>query len=489
MRPVADDHDIRYVCLSDLHLGEESSLLTALRPDSFEADASRPSAVLVELVACLQHLLDQNSGSDAPTLVLNGDLLELGFGSVAGALETFQRLAELACAPGSELFGDIVFVPGNHDHHLWELARETAFCETIGLNSGHALMDPMHATPVSLEGGIRDPMLGPVLARVRKGASSIPLRVLYPVFAVTDESSGRGVVFHHGHYCEPVYHLMSKARRWFFPEREQPATACDVETENFAWVDFLWSLLGRSGGAGSDMERSFEMLHYPEHVGSVAAFHARRLARSRDLPWIPGRVLQELVIRKVMARVAIRLAGERGIRNAVCSTRTINRLTEFLFGPVATQVREELGHLPEQMTFVMGHTHKPFEAVARDPLHGMVCDVYNSGGWVVDSRDPTPAVGASIILVSEGLEVVSVRLFNDGLRGGDLRMDVRVAAGGPEDPPGEPSRFAAEITRRIRGGTGENSVAPPWHRLGERIREAVLVRRGYLEHQFPRRNA
>ncbi len=184
-------------------------------------------------------------------------------------------------------------------------------------------------------------MLGPVLARVRKGALNIPLRVLYPVFAVTDESRGRGVVFHHGHYCEPVYHFMSKARRWFFPEREQPATACDV---------------------------------------------------------------------------------------------------------------------------------------------------YNSGGWVVDSRDATPAVGASIILVSEGLEVVSVRLFSDGLREGDLSMDVRVAAGGPADPPGEPSEFAGEVTQRMRGGIADNPVAPPWHRLGEQIREAVLVRRGYLEHQFPRNN-
>ncbi len=118
MRPVADDHDIRYVRLSDLHLGEESSLLTALRPGSFEAVALELSAVLVELIACRQHLLDQNSGSRAPTLVLNGDLLELGFGSVSGALETFERLAEITCAPGSELFGDIVWVPGNHDHHL-----------------------------------------------------------------------------------------------------------------------------------------------------------------------------------------------------------------------------------------------------------------------------------------------------------------------------------------------------------------------------------
>lgn len=487
MRPVANHHDIQYICLSDLHLGEESSLLTALHPNKFETDASRPSPVLVELAACLNHLLNQNSGSRAPTLVLNGDLLELGFGSIPRALDTFGQLVDLTCAPGNELFGDIVFVPGNHDHHLWELARETAYCEGIEAKSDEGLPEPVHATPVSLEGGIRDPMLGPIVARVRADARELPLRVVYPVFAISDESTGRGVVFHHGHYCEPVYHMMSKARRWFFPEREQPATARDVETENFAWVDFLWSLLGRSGGAGSDMERSFEMLHYPEHVGAVASFHAHRLAKVRALPLIPGHLLQEFIIRKVMARMAIRLAGERGIRGAVCSRKTIARLTEFLFGPVATQVRDELGHLPDMLTFVMGHTHKPFEAIARDPNHGMVCDVYNSGGWVVDSRDPTPAVGASIVVVSNSLEVASIRLFNDGLDGGDLQMDVRVAAGGPEDPPGDPSEFATEVTRRMRSDDHSGSLALPWLRLGERIREAVLVRRKHLEHQFPRK--
>ena len=41
--------DIRYVCLSDMHLGADNSILTAIKPGSIETDTSRPSTVLSHL--------------------------------------------------------------------------------------------------------------------------------------------------------------------------------------------------------------------------------------------------------------------------------------------------------------------------------------------------------------------------------------------------------------------------------------------------------
>ena len=47
-------NDIRYVCLSDMHLGAEDSLLTNMPPGSTKADPLNASPVLQELVDCLR---------------------------------------------------------------------------------------------------------------------------------------------------------------------------------------------------------------------------------------------------------------------------------------------------------------------------------------------------------------------------------------------------------------------------------------------------
>lgn len=52
--------DIRYVCLSDMHLGEEDSLLTNLKVASPELDHSAPSPVMKLLVECLRELISKN---------------------------------------------------------------------------------------------------------------------------------------------------------------------------------------------------------------------------------------------------------------------------------------------------------------------------------------------------------------------------------------------------------------------------------------------
>ena len=68
---------IRYVCLSDMHLGEEDSLLTGLT-ESGELDPAKPSPLMRQLVRCLKYLISAaGAAAKKPTLVLNGDILEL----------------------------------------------------------------------------------------------------------------------------------------------------------------------------------------------------------------------------------------------------------------------------------------------------------------------------------------------------------------------------------------------------------------------------
>jgi hypothetical protein len=57
--------EVRYVCLSDLHLGEEDSVLSNINEDGAEGDPSQPGPLLEQLALCIKILLG-NSGPRNP---------------------------------------------------------------------------------------------------------------------------------------------------------------------------------------------------------------------------------------------------------------------------------------------------------------------------------------------------------------------------------------------------------------------------------------
>jgi hypothetical protein len=70
--------DIRFVCLSDVHFGAENSILSCLVKDDLVVDTTTASPVLDRLVAALATLIEANEDKTRkPTLILNGDILEL----------------------------------------------------------------------------------------------------------------------------------------------------------------------------------------------------------------------------------------------------------------------------------------------------------------------------------------------------------------------------------------------------------------------------
>ena len=61
----------------------------------------------------------------------------------------FERFIELiAPDEGRKLFDRIVYLPGNHDHHLWETARETQYAEYLKAEVawGEPIKIPWHST-------------------------------------------------------------------------------------------------------------------------------------------------------------------------------------------------------------------------------------------------------------------------------------------------------------------------------------------------------
>src|SRR6201999_452496 len=118
-----------------------------------------------------------------------------------------------------------------------------------------ALVGPWHTT--KLEPDAENPLAGSTLltglAR-EAGSAAVKVEVSYPNLALRTPDGRRCLVVSHGHYTESIYSLMSRLRDILYPgQRQGPEDIDRLEAENFAWIDFFWSTLGRSGQVGTDM--------------------------------------------------------------------------------------------------------------------------------------------------------------------------------------------------------------------------------------------
>ena len=172
-------------------------------------------------------------------------------------------------------------VPGNHDHHLWETARERQYAVYIdGLARDAPICPPWHVTRLFENESTETPeaeLLNAVLAK--SGVANVRVRVFYPNLGIMSDDGDRVIVVHHGHFTEPLYRLMSTLKAALFPKQPPGGEIWDWESDNFAWIDFFWSTLGRSGTAGVDVGLAYDMLRDPAATDRLAGNLATFLTR------------------------------------------------------------------------------------------------------------------------------------------------------------------------------------------------------------------
>lgn len=89
-------------------------------------------------------------------------------------------------------------------------------------------------------------------------------------------------------------------------------------------------------------------------------------------------------------------------------------LWAYMNGPLKEQIMTELkGNMPADVTFVFGHTHKPFQEDMNFRGYPAWVNVYNTGGWVVETVDPQPLHGGAVVLIDDDLNVAALRMYNE----------------------------------------------------------------------------
>lgn len=460
--------DIRYVCLSDMHLGADNSILTAIQPDSILIDASTTSAVLREFAACLRALIGQNTGPEKPRLILNGDILEMALADTNQAAMVFERFIELIFPPEGEALFDkrLLYIPGNHDHHIWESARETQYVNFIRrVPAGAPLEAPWHTTKMVSPDFVPEHFLTNLLRRHPHLQDAV-VEVVYPNYALFTPDRQRSVIFTHGHYVESIYSLMSTLNTMIFPNRQRPKVVWDVEAENFAWIDFFWSTMGRSGNVGQDIGLLYDKLQDQQEVEKLLENLAAGLVkRWNHLKWAEGLETKGLawILDLTLGRVA---SLERHRPAQALSPDAESGLHWYVEGPLLEQLRiENHGHIPANISLLFGHTHKPFQTQITFAGYPAPLSVYNSGGWVVDKLEPAPIYGAAALLIDEELRTTSLRLYNQA----DDPASYAVQVGDISRQPEVRNPFYERIRALVR------PEQAPWKTFSEAVAEAVQV--------------
>ena len=191
-----------------------------------------------------------------------------------------------------------------------------------------------------------------------------------------------------------------------------------MEAENFAWIDFFWGTLGRSGAVGSDIGLIYADLTSPADLDVLAANLARGLVdHGHGARWLRR---AELAVTTALTRREVNhlAASERGSPDVTLSGKGRTGVRAYLEGPLLQQIIDELGSAPTDVGFVFGHTHKPFVEDWRLTGYPAPVKMVNTGGWVVDSAQPALTQGGVAVLIDDELNSASLQLYRQSRTGG-----------------------------------------------------------------------
>ncbi len=465
--------DIRYVCLSDLHLGADNSVLTPIKPGSIDIETGVTGAVLTEFVACLRAVIAQNVGKEKPRLILNGDILEMALADTNQAAMVFEHFINLIFPPDGEALFDthLLYNPGNHDHHVWESARETQYINYMARIPANAPLDaPWHTTKMVTPDFVPERLMTTLLRR-HPHLQDATVEVVYPNYAMFSEDGQRCVLITHGHYIESIYSLMSTLNTMIFPDRKKPTTIYEVEAENFAWIDFFWSTMGRSGDVGRDIGILYDKLQDKQQVDKLLESFSSSLVEKwhhwKILEGVEAKALTWLI--ETIMNKSANLESRRP--EQLLSPDAQQGLKWYMEEPMLGQLRvEHQQALPTDLTLLFGHTHKPFEQAMSFAGYPAPIKVYNSGGWVADHLHPTPIFGAAALLLDENLQTTSLRLYNQAATPQEYVVRVEEASGGASANP-----FHERIKGLVQPGSD------PWKSFSAAVAEEVRIHEQVLQ--------
>lgn len=212
------------IILTDIHIGDDMGVVKqAPAPGYEQKGAVWVRREFMDWIETVREVVDASGGAPIEFLILAGDMWDI-------AIQPISEIARLSQAfftavKLEEVFKQILFIPGNHDHHLWTML-ETQNCVVRPLDKvagiGQVGSKEVEDFPQILSGrlrvsgpnpgleipGIKPPYEGKVFL-TGLTAGKLPVNVTYPNLYVLDPETSSAVVITHGHFFEVPWRLLS----------------------------------------------------------------------------------------------------------------------------------------------------------------------------------------------------------------------------------------------------------------------------------------
>ncbi len=468
---------LKYICLSDQHAGAQMSLLTDLASDNFR----QTSDVTQAFAAAFSAFLSQQSAK--PQLIVLGDLLDLQFSSRAHATQSAYGYLEALRASG-QLHDELIATAGNHDHALWSDARLSLETDTLiaGIDSDRSDTQDVRFRQTTKAFGKTKDAKSRLLTRLAKTAGFESVDLRYPNIGIGNRD--RAILLHHGHFVEQPYRLMSRFQDFLLGQNRHFLTAEEIASENAGWIDFFWTALGETALKDPAYDIYQALLTVTGYRAKSAGWSAQIAERLSELLPLSGNMtIQALLHRMTQAGFDATLeAFADSERAAIVHTLTDDGwdgLTWYLDGVVRSQIDAELRKTSDKpdkpfrvndLTFVFGHTHKPFADRVVSSASPNPVKVYNTGGWVLNGPRLDNAAGVSMVLIDDALNVVSVRLFDTPRNGIVHSARIELLSEDREDA----RTFAQSVQSWLDGSR------PEWDHLRDTVKTAYELRQKIL---------
>jgi hypothetical protein len=363
------------------------------------------------------------------------------------------------------------------------MARETQFVHYLRLYApGQLINQPWHDSRMFEHGGKKMKsayLLTNLIQRYEHiREEKFIVRVAYPNYGLFNPQTGRCVVLHHGHFVEGIYRLMTDLATKLVPGRTEPTSVGDIELENFAWIDFFWSAMGRSGQVGELVQNVYNSLEVPRARTHFLKNLGQSVADKFAPPpwkWLARKVLRRL-LPALATEIVSREKTHRGRSGGGDSDRPLSAavhqgLEWYLNVPVHNQMSYELRkHTVREMSFLFGHTHKPYQEALELEKYRTQVRIFNTGGWVVDDRNPLSSHGGAVVLLDEELNATSLRIYQENEEGNPSPIHVEDTATGDQVP--------GELTKYVSGLLGRTPAV--WEDFARTVASELELRRRFL---------
>jgi predicted phosphodiesterase len=370
--------------ISDIHLGASTSLLTAIDYDPDTGHSiQRPLAQ--EVLNRLCHDIRQATGGEKiQQCILLGDIFDLSFAPYGLTMQNgrwfFEQLIQ------ADLFEEFIYIPGNHDHHLWQQICEHYYLMTSLENPSIEYPRTLPAN-FTLENTFLDQLL----------PEGYGFGITYPNYEL--QINGKHFYMHHGHFLQKLYIAASQ----FLSETIKTEDIEDLELLNSPFLEFGWYNLGQAYNIGKQrlLDRLYFMVksHDTQKLDQLLHLFLKKIDKwGRQTPhpkkrFNPFGMLMDSMIQALGPFILKRLLlkqTRRFEKRQLASTARHKRLSGSLNTTVVNYISKYMCP-PEQMAqetaFIFGHTHEPENDYVCCGPDGVEYHIYNTGGWIVDQLD------------------------------------------------------------------------------------------------------